>query len=324
MGSPLRLKSDIYIEGSVEVAGEGRYDWPTGAWSDLEMVPITLATNTYTEATPASGTFGLQRGRLTLASGVQGNDRRCYLFPESSRNPRMRGTWQDHSVKSVAAPGVQAGYVLGYRSDPDGFKRAIVVRHDVTFGQDHIIQVGWWRWTGANSLTIDANDVGTFPGLSGLVKTVNIAAASRTANVVTATGITDATTGFATTLVAGHTYTASFADASYNVTFVATNGTQWPQVAADDPGSGAGTVTDLDGVWPLNVDAVKDGPGCYVKAWRDGTPEPSWSDSRYNVVMRSPAWADPYIEREGRKGFYLGHAGTATMFAEWGPLETRP
>lgn len=319
MGSPLRIKTDVDVEGSVRIAGEDPFDWVTGAWSGLTMVPITLATNTFTASTPAAGSFNMQRGRLAHAAGAEGSDRRAYLFPEYSRDGRMRGCWQDHSVKAAAAPGIQAGYVLGAKFDPDGFYRAIIVRHDIVFGQDQIVQVGWWRWTPAGVMTIDANDVGTFPGLSGLTKTVNIAAASRTANVVTATGITDATTGFATTLVAGHTYTASFPDASYNVNFVATNGTQWPQVAADDPGSGAGVVTDLDGVWPLNVDAVKDGPSCYVKAWRDGTPEPSWSNTAHNIVMRGPAWSDPYIDAPGRRGLYLGH-GIANTYAEWGPL----
>jgi hypothetical protein len=323
VGSPLRVRADVDIDGNVRIAGEDPYEWATGAWSGLTMVPITLATNTFTASTPASGSFNLQRGRLAWAAGAEGSDRRAYLFPEYSRDGRIRGTWQDHSVKSVGSPGIQAGYVLGAKLDPDGYYRAIVIRHDIVFGQDQIIQVGWWRWRGVNDMTIDANDVGTFPGLSGLTKTINVANAVRAGNVVTASGIVDATTGFATTLVAGHTYTASFpSDTSYNVTFVATNATQWPQVAADDPGSGAGTVTDLDGVWPLNVDAVKDGPACYVKAWRDLTPEPSWSNAAYNVVMRGPAWTDPYIDNPGRKGLFIGH-GITNQYAEWGPLDRR-
>jgi len=321
MTQPLRIRSDVEVDGSIDSVGDTPWLWPTGAWAGLTVVQIGTSPNTYTLTTPNTGSvFNVQRGRLTYAAGGDGNDHKFYVWPEARRNSRIRGTWYDHSIKTVGAPGVQMGYCHRLRTDPDGITRAFVVRHDITFGQDHIVQAGLWRWTPGGVLTLDANDVGTFPGLTGIVRTINIAAASRTGNVVTATGITDPVSGFTTTLIGGHTYTANFPDAGYNVTFIATNGTQWPQVAADDPGSGAGTVNDLDGVFPLNVDSIMQGPTLSVKAWRTSQPEPSWGDPAFNLVMRQAA-VDPYPDAEGRKGLVVCHAGVAGMFAEWGPIE---
>lgn len=324
MGAPYRINTDLTVDGMVDVVGETTPEfWATNAWASPRMstVKVTEDGVTLTHTTPADGAFGIQRGRAAYSAGAGGNDRRVVLYPEVRFNQRMRGTWYNHSVKSVASPGLQAGYALRVRQDPDGFWRGFIVRHDVTFGQDNIIQVGLWRWPNdASALVIDANDLGTFPGLPGLVRTLNVAAASRTGNVVTAVGITDPTTGFAASLVAGHTYTASFpGDATYNVTFVATDATHWPQVAADDAASGAGTITDLDGVWPLEVDAQTDGPSVYVKAWRSTTPEPSWADPNYNMVMRAAA-VDPYPNNPGRKGYFIGHPGVG-KFVEFGPTQ---
>jgi hypothetical protein len=326
MGSPLRVNSDVLVNGQVDVVGETSPEfWATGAWDALDRVTITSGDVTVSATTPAvGGSFGVQRGRLTHTGGVFNSQRFVYLYPEFRHNQRMRGCWQDHSVKSTGGTAIQTGYALRVRRDPDGWWRGYFVRHDIIFGLDAVVQCGLLRWNDAGDfLEVDANTAGTFPGMTGIGSILNVVGASRTGNVVTLVGITDSVTGFPVPLVTGHTYTVSFADASYNTggPFVATGPATWAQVAADDPAAGAGVINDLDGIWPLNVDTGMDGPNLYTKVWRaaGNRPEPSWSDPGNNLVMRAAA-ADPYPDAVGRKGFFLGHA-TAGKFTEFGPVD---
>lgn len=118
--------------------------------------------------------------------------------------------------------------------------------------------------------------------------------ASRTANVVTATGLSPVN-GAPNGLVVGQAVHVTFADASYNGTFVVTvagaglTTAQWAQVAANDASAGAGTITQgLPGsgnpdsgytyVDPSGVRHILVARGGHVRRW-DGS---AWQDVLVN------------------------------------------
>lgn len=292
--------------------------WETGQWDDLELSPITLtSTNTYTRSTPTAGGLGIQRGRLTHSAGAEGNDRRMYLLPDYDRDTAMRVVWQAKST--VAQGNAQIGHVHRVRVDPDGFTRAWMVRHDFAFNLAYLLAAEVWRWpTGApDSLTIAASSAGI---LSGLQKSIAATGASRTANVVTATGLPS---GHGITT--GQTVSANFADDTYDGVFVITGSAAtsvtWAQVAADDASAGAGTLDNLDGVLPMTVESELIGSQLAVRAWRSDQSVPSWTDETRALILRDTAGADPYPARRGRAGVYVGHLDQ--NFVEWGALERR-
>lgn len=298
--------------------------WAPGDWGRFTTVPITLATNTYAQAEQAYGAQGIRRGRVTRSAGAEGNDRRMLLLPEYDRDTRLVVPWQEHPLKS--AGGAQVGQVQRVRVDPDGFTRAYIVRHDFTFGADYILAAELWRWpTGStNALTIVAGAGNV--GLPGLQRTVTATDAVRAGGTVTVSGLSPAN-GDPNGLVAGHTVSATFAgDASYNGVFVvatavagATTAT-WAQAVADDPGAGAGTINDLDGVFPLTVESRLIGSTLAVRAWRTATQSPpAWGDENRSLIFRDTGGADPYPARRGRCGLYMGHLAAGAI--EWGVID---
>lgn len=121
---------------------------------------------------------------------------------------------------------------------------------------------------------------------------VNATGASRTGNVVTATGLSPVN-GDPNGLKVGMVVDVTFADTSYNGTFTITSAAnggstaQWSQTAADDASAGAGTIlqsfgTSTNGnpdsgytyVDPSNVRHILIARGGYVQRW-DGT---AWQD----------------------------------------------
>lgn len=301
-----------------------RVFWKSGDWaSRFTFLPLTLSTNVYT-LTETVALGNVRRGRLAYASGAQGSDRRLYLLNNYLRDSRMLTVWQDRPLAS--AGGAQVGHAHNVRVDPDGFARGWIVDHDYAFGQTAQIRLNCWRWDpalGANSLA-QVEETGTT--LTGLQRIVTAADASRTGGVVTATGLSPAN-GEPGGLVAGHTVTADFADNTYDGNFVVTSAVagattaQWAQALGDDGGAGAGTINDLDGVFPFALETVHQGYTLAARAWRlaPNQPPPSWTDTTHAVIFHAATASDPYRTSRGRPGLYLGHLTSG--FVEWGALE---
>jgi hypothetical protein len=305
--------------------------WEAGDWTNrLALEGITnIGTNSYTLAEQAAGGAGIRRGRVTHTAGAEGNDRRLYLLPDYARDDHLVIVLQSKPL--VSAGGCQLGGALRVRRDSDGFMRGWLFRHDFIFAQDALIQAGVWRWQPGgfgNDATLTADVESASGTLSGLQRIVTAAAASRTANVVTATGLSPVN-GDPNGLVAGHTISVDFPDNSYDGQFVVATapagGTTatWNQVAADDPGAGAGTINDFDGVYPLVLEGLLIGQDFAVRGYRLATQTPpSWTDETRAIILHATGAGDPYPGQPGRAGYYLGHLDTAGV-AEFGYLERR-
>lgn len=304
--------------------------WESGDWANrLALVPITnTGTNTYSLTEPTDGGGGIRRGRITHTAGAEGSDRRAYVTADYARDSRVLFVVQNKSLLASGA-NCQMGGILRCRlDDPDGFARGWVLRHDWLFGQDALWSVGNWRWTpGGGGATFDVEGAGNT--LTGIQRIVTATGASRTANVVTAAGLSPAN-GEPNGLVAGHQVTVDFADNGYDGTFTVTAAAAgattatWAQTAADDPSAGAGTINDLDGVFPLAVEAVLIGQDCAVRVWRLGPDQvvPSWTDPAHAFIAHGTGLGDPYPARPGRSGLYVGHLDGSGI-AEWGAFEHR-
>lgn len=323
-----RINGDVQVDGNVTLTGAGLFRWDAGDWSKLTQLQITApgGGNTYTKTTPGygTGTQGLQRGRLTTASGADGNERLVFLWPEYRLNSRLGVEWYDKSIKSVGD--TQIGHCLGVKLGADGLYYGYIVRHDIAFGQDSLVQVGLWRWNPTTlALTILSDAAPAVGGLTGIKRLLAATATRDAGNVVTAT-IRDAggnpMGGHG--IAVGHSLSVDMANNTYDGTVVVT-GTPtattitWAGSGGADAGT-TGTIDDLDGVLPLVVDSVLEGTTCYVRARRKDQPEPSWSDPAYSITLRA-AGLDPYPNQPGRQGLYAGHPAPAGTFYEWGVID---
>lgn len=198
------------------------------AWT--EHVFSTAATLT---ATPLNYRHGLIEVGPGVGSSTTFTDRRSVWTPpqEEAVNSHVRSIWWGDIATGSTDVRPQHGHAHRLVEDSDGV-RAVVVWHDILFGQPQILNLA--QWSAAADGTGFAVTNGT------LVDYAAVTAGSRTSNVVTVT------------VPAGHPFrvgdviTANLTDNTYDGTFTVTATTAttitWAQTAANDASAGTGTV----------------------------------------------------------------------------------
>lgn len=262
------------------------------------------------------------RGRgahtLGLASGVS-NLRQVFTRRGTNYGAaEIRGLWYGGpGFNSTMRP--QHGFILGLARRGDVWS-CVIMWHDVAFGVPWVINIGVWQW-GVDPADLDLR-AGNFLS-AGLPKSVAFTDASRTSNVVTATG---AASGHG--LAAGDRVTADFADNTYDGRFAlasagATSVT-WPQTASNDASAGAGTLVRT---YPHMAAFRRNGPLLSGKVWPVSMPEePDWADTAYALTVdlrtlgsAGDRLAIPTPEGSGLAGILQGHTAQDS-WTEYGAL----
>ncbi len=259
-------------------------------------------------------------GQATGFSGLrQVYTRRGTNFGDAAE---IRGLWYGpNKFSSTVKP--QMGFMLGVAKRHPTKWSAVVGWYDIAFGVPSILNLGVWQWDG---LALELRSTNVF---TPLMQQVAFTGGSRTGNTVTVTGLPSGQGG----LLAGDRITVDAADNTYDGGFtIATAPTSpgttltWPQTAADDASSGAGTIGK---VFPYMAAMRRNGSIASIKGWHPDDPEPDWADTSYAISVdldtvgsAEDIAAIPTPDGSGESGIMQGHTSLET-YVEWGALSIR-